>query len=107
TDNDSTVMTTGTTQGFTATLSVAGNPGTSIARDQCLSISLAPASGAECGALRVGHGFPGVRTMGVERAPSLLYLSDHAMGMTRIVANLGVAYTSSTPASMQVTLAIT
>ncbi len=103
---DSTLVTTGTAPSFTATVSVVGNPGTSIARDQCLSLSLAAASGAECGALRVAHGFPGVRTMGVERAPSLLYLSDHALAFTRIVATVSVAYSASTPASMNATLAI-
>lgn len=81
------------------------NPGTSVARDQCLSIAAGAAAGIECGALRVAHGLPGVRTMGVARAPTLLFLSDHGNPRVRITAKVSVA-NLVTPDSLRATLSV-
>jgi hypothetical protein len=44
------------------------NPGTSVERDLCLSVSLAPGAASECGDLRLAHALPAVRTLGRARA---------------------------------------
>jgi YD repeat-containing protein len=82
------------------------NPGTSVERDLCLSVSLAPGAASECGDLRLAHALPAVRTLGRARAPVLLYNSQHASphpivaahvtlpsgksGLSRVVATLKV-----------------
>jgi YD repeat-containing protein len=82
------------------------NPGTSVERDLCLSVSLAPGAASECGDLRLAHALPAVRTLNRARAPVLLYNSQHASphpivaahvtlpsgpsGLSRMVATLKV-----------------
>jgi RHS repeat-associated protein len=82
------------------------NPGTSVERDLCLSVSLAPGAASECGDLRLAHALPAVRTLNRARAPVLLYNSQHASphpivaahvtlpsgksGLSRVVATLKV-----------------
>jgi hypothetical protein len=82
------------------------NPGTSIERGLCLSVSLAPGAASECGDLRLAHALPAVRTLNQARAPVLIYNSQHASprpvvaahvtlpsgksGLSRVVATLKV-----------------
>ena len=82
------------------------NPGTSVERDLCLSVSLAPGAASECGDLRLAHALPAVRTLNQARAPVLIYNSQHASprpivaahvtlpdgasGLSRVVATLKV-----------------
>ncbi|HEX2721765.1 MAG TPA: hypothetical protein VHM24_02525, partial [Gemmatimonadaceae bacterium] len=53
------------------------NPGTSIDRASCLVFSILPDVATECGALRVTHPLPTVRTLAKTRTPTLVYYSDH------------------------------
>ncbi len=72
-------------------------PGTSIARDQCLTFSLGRNLASECGDLRVTHPLPSVRTLGTTRTPTLLYSSAHAHPFTLVAFN--VLIPGSTPPS--------
>jgi RHS repeat-associated protein len=54
------------------------NSGTTIARELCLTASLGPGAASECGDLRLAHGFQALKTLGVSRAPVLLYGSQTA-----------------------------
>jgi len=54
------------------------NPGETVERDLCLTIAVGPDAASECGDLRIVHALPAVRTLSRERAPVLLYNSDHA-----------------------------
>jgi len=53
------------------------NPGTTVARDQCLLVALGDAA-SECAARRMAHALPVTRTLGTGRAPVLLYNYQHA-----------------------------
>lgn len=81
------------------------NVGSAIARDQCLSVAAGSSAGIECGALRVAHGAPSVRTMGVERAPRLLYLSKHAEPLQLVNARVSIRDLITTD-SLRTTLSI-
>jgi hypothetical protein len=48
-------------------------PGTSIARNQCLTIALPGDAASECGDLRLAHALPPMRTMNTTRVPTLIY----------------------------------
>lgn len=103
---DSSWIKVGTVGATVVTVNTADySPGSSVSRDQCLSIAAGPAASIECGALRVAHGAPSVRTMGVERAPTLLYLSDHAYPTVRIGAVVSVKDVVS-PDSLKATVTI-
>jgi RHS repeat-associated protein len=54
------------------------NPGSTVDRDLCLTISAGAGAGYECGDLRLVHAMPAVRTYNKPRAPTLLYNSAHA-----------------------------
>jgi RHS repeat-associated protein len=58
------------------------NPGTSIDRSQCLTFAIVSDVASECGALRITHPLPSVRTLGKTRTPTLIYYSDHVHGPT-------------------------
>ncbi|MGQ0641250.1 MAG: hypothetical protein ACT4P6_10855 [Gemmatimonadaceae bacterium] len=64
------------------------NTGTTIARDQCLTIALGDNSASECGDLRIVHALPTIRTLGTPRTPTLLYSSAHARPQIRVAANV-------------------
>ena len=70
-------------------------------RDECVSLSLGSAIASECGDLRVVHALPAVRTMGVTRAPVMMYSSALARGITVVPANLTL------PASLTLTGPVT
>ena len=52
--------------------------GSIVERDQCLMFSLGSSAAYECGDLRLVHPLPSLRTLGKERAPTLIYNSQHA-----------------------------
>jgi RHS repeat-associated protein len=54
------------------------NPGTSIDRGECLTVSAGDGAAYECGDLRLVHALPTTTTMNVARTPTLLYNSRHA-----------------------------
>ncbi len=64
------------------------NPGESIEPDQCVTASIGEGLAIECGALRAAHALPGVRTLGVNRAPVLLYNSAQARPFATVRADL-------------------
>jgi YD repeat-containing protein len=106
---DSTWVTIGNPPSATVAVNVADhNAGPSVARDQCLSVAAGPGAGIECGSLRLAHGMRGVRTLGVDRAPTLVYLSRSANPMMLIAARVSVAnHVLSLPAdSLKTTLTV-
>ncbi|MBW3654601.1 MAG: hypothetical protein KY444_00730, partial [Gemmatimonadetes bacterium] len=82
------------------------NPGTSVERSLCLSVSLAPAAASECGDLRLAHALPAVRTLGQARAPVLLYNSQHASPRPIVAANVTLPDGSSGLSRVTATLEV-
>jgi RHS repeat-associated protein len=76
------------------------NPGTTIERSQCLIFSIVPDVASECGALRIVHPLPAVRTLGKARVPTLIYSSDQTQGPT-LAVNVTLADTATIPTSVQ------
>ncbi|HZH03465.1 MAG TPA: hypothetical protein VEY30_06750, partial [Myxococcaceae bacterium] len=66
------------------------NPGTSIARNLCLTVALGPGAASECGDLRLAHSLPAVRTLNRVRQPVLMYSSQHASPRPVVAANVVV-----------------
>ena len=73
-------------------MSAAGqlNPGTSISRDQCLTIAAGDGAAYECGDLRLVHSMPTTTTMNKARTPTLIYVSAHAHPVTLVAADVSV-----------------
>jgi RHS repeat-associated protein len=78
----------------------ATNPGATIARNQCLSISVGNGAAYECGELRVVHPLPTTTTYGKARTPTLIYSSRTARPGAMIDANVALQ-ASLTPTSIQ------
>jgi len=57
---------------------VTTNPGTTVERDQCLTIAAGQNAAFECGDLRIVHALPAIRTLNKARVPTLLYNSADA-----------------------------
>jgi RHS repeat-associated core domain len=76
------------------------NPGTTIERSSCLVFAIVRDVADECGALRITHALPSVRTFGVARTPTLIYSSDQLQGPTLNV-NVTLADTTTIPQSVQ------
>lgn len=66
------------------------NPGTSIVRDECLTIAAGDDGAYECGELRLVHALPVTTTMNTPRSPTLIYMSGQAHPVTLIAANVAV-----------------
>jgi RHS repeat-associated protein len=66
------------------------NAGTSIARDQCLTIAAGDLGAYECGDLRLAHPLPTTTTMNKARTPTLIYMSGHARPVTLVAADVAV-----------------
>ena len=66
------------------------NPGSSIARDQCLTIAAGDLGAYECGDLRLVHPLPTTTTMSRARTPTLVYASAHARPVTLVAADVAV-----------------
>jgi hypothetical protein len=82
------------------------NPGESVERGLCLTISLH--SGAyECGDLRLDYGFPTVRTMEKERAPTLIYSNQLAHPIERVAAEITLPNDGRHPDSVTAKLLVT
>lgn len=81
-------------------------PGTSLARDLCVTIAAGSAAAAECGELRVAHTLPATRTMGLSRVPTLLYTSGHAHPHIIVGADLTRPADGKTLASVRGTLKV-
>jgi len=82
------------------------NPGSSVRRDLCLTISAGPSAAYECGDLRIVHPLPAVRTMNKERAPVLIYNSDHAQPIPVVAANITPPLSGGTPSVVSAILKI-
>jgi RHS repeat-associated protein len=54
------------------------HPGTGVARDLCLTMTVAAGAAYECGDLRLAHALPATRVLNSARSPVLLYNSQHA-----------------------------
>jgi RHS repeat-associated protein len=79
------------------------NPGTTIERSQCLIFSIVPDVASECGALRIVHPLPAVRTLGKARVPTLIYSSDQTQGPT-LAVNVTLQDTVTIPTSVQLVI---
>lgn len=66
------------------------NPGTSMARDRCLTIAAGDDGAYECGDLRLAHRLPATRTMNAERSPTLIYESGQAHPVSLVAADVSV-----------------
>jgi len=87
----SVAVSTGVANGPVAiTLADQLNPGTSIARDQCLTIAAGDDAAYECGDLRLVHPLPTTTTMNKARTPTLIYTSAHAHPVTLIAADVTI-----------------
>jgi hypothetical protein len=79
------------------------NPGTTIERDQCLTIAAASAAAYECGDLRIIHPLPAIRTLNKARVPTLLYNSATADPYPIVAASVTLA---SVPDSVEAILRV-
>ncbi len=68
------------------------NPGTTLARDLCLTVALGDAAAAECGDLRLAHALPSARTLDRARTPVLLYNSQHARPYPLVAAHVTLGW---------------
>jgi RHS repeat-associated protein len=85
---------------------VDANPGTAIARDECLTVPAGSASAFECGDLRIMHPLPGIRTLNETRVPALLYNSALADPYPVVAATVTLAAGSPIPDSVEAVLTI-
>ncbi|HEV7591122.1 MAG TPA: hypothetical protein VGO40_23630 [Longimicrobium sp.] len=74
------------------------NAGTAVERSLCLTISVGAGAASECGDLRLVHPLPGMKTYNQQRAPVLLYNSQHAHPHPLVTAQVTVPAGSGTPA---------
>ena len=79
------------------------NAGTSFDRRQCLTFAIVPDVASECGALRITHELPAVRTLGTRRAPTMVYYSDQLQAPLLSV-NVMLADTTTTPEQVELVL---
>jgi RHS repeat-associated protein len=77
------------------------NPGTTIERSQCVIIAIVRDVADECGALRIVHPLPAVRTLGMARVPTLLYSSDQVQA-PMLPINVILADTATIPTRIKV-----
>ena len=73
------------------------NPGTTVARDHCVSFVVATNATYECGDLRIAHAAPSLRVRNDDRTPVLVYNSAHAEPRPVVLADV------STPNATSVT----
>jgi RHS repeat-associated protein len=81
-------------------------PGTSIARNQCLTVALPGDAASECGDLRLTHALPAVRTMNATRVPTLIYSSGLARPRPVFIMNLALGATALPLDSVEVMVVI-
>ncbi len=75
-------------------------------RDLCLTIAAGDNAAYECGDLRIVHPLPGVRTMNKQRAPVLLYNSQHAEPNPLVAAHVQFSPTGGQPTTIRATLTV-
>jgi RHS repeat-associated protein len=80
------------------------NPGTTEARDLCLTFAVATDAASECGDLRLVHALPSVRVRGTERTPTLLYNSRFAHPFGLVAATLSVPPQNATGVTATLTV---
>jgi RHS repeat-associated protein len=82
------------------------NPGTTIERDQCLTIAAGSAAAFECGDLRIVHALPAIRTLNKARVPTLLYNSATADPYPIVAATVTLGGGSPWPDSVEAILRV-
>jgi RHS repeat-associated protein len=80
------------------------NPGATVERALCLSISLGAGAASECGDLRLVHALPAVQSMMKSRSPTLLYNSQHIETRRWVYADVTVPAT--TPQTVTATVKV-
>ncbi|HSF31448.1 MAG TPA: RHS repeat-associated core domain-containing protein [Candidatus Tectomicrobia bacterium] len=76
------------------------------ARELCLTIALGSGTAIECGALRLAHQLPTLRSFATDRAPTLLYGSDQARPFPVVAADISLADTVAIPDSVELVLTV-
>src|SRR5207249_3594463 len=92
-----------TSQPNTRVLASEVNPATSIDRASCLVFAIVRDVASECGALRITHPLPSVRTFNKVRTPTLIYYSDQ-LDTTSLAVHVILADTATIPDSVQLNL---
>jgi len=82
------------------------NPGTTVERDQCLTIAAGSAAAFECGDLRIVHALPAIRTLNKARVPTLLYNSATADPYPIVAASVTLGSMSPWPDSVEAVLRV-
>jgi RHS repeat-associated protein len=82
------------------------NPGTAIARNECLTVPAGSAAAFECGDLRIMQPLPGIRTLNETRVPALLYNSAMADPYPIVAAIVTLAAGSPIPDSVEGVLTV-
>jgi len=80
------------------------NPGSTVERGLCLTISIGPGAAIECGDLRLVHALPTTRTRNRARTPTLLFNSSQAHPFPIVAANVAVPSGGAGPDSVVATL---
>jgi RHS repeat-associated protein len=76
------------------------NPGVTVERNLCLSVSMGAAAAYECADLRLVHALPPVKTMGRAHVPTLLYNSNQAHPFVRLAAQVTLPNDGQIPDSV-------
>lgn len=100
------VTVTSTQQGTPVVIVDSVNPGKTVDRDRCLTISVGPGAAYECGDLRLVYGLPSVRTMNETRTPILFYSSQHGSPYPLVAALVTEALGTAIPDSVTATLQV-
>ena len=80
------------------------NPGATVERSLCLTISAGAAAAAECGDLRIVHALPMTRTLNKTRTPTLLYSSAFSHPFPLVAATVTLPSGTATLDSVVATL---
>jgi RHS repeat-associated protein len=104
TTRDSVSIDVAVTRGTTGVAIYQLNPGSTVDRDLCLTISAGGGAAVECGDLRLVHVFPSVRTYNKVREPTLLYNSAHAHPFETIRADVTLPTTGGVPTTVSAVL---
>ncbi len=83
---------------------VQANAGTTTERSMCVAIGIVKDVANQCGALRIVHPLPTVRTYSKTRGLSLIYNSDQAVDWVVIHADIALNTGISAPTSVRTTL---
>lgn len=82
------------------------NPGPSVDHSACLTVGAGPAAAVQCGELLVTYATPAYKTLGRDKALTLIYNSATSAPQPVIMADVTLPSTASTPDSVRVNLTV-